>query len=70
VAASYVAEWDGASWSALGGGMNDTVRALSVYDDGGGPALFAGGNFTIAGGSQAALYADRLATFLAGVPKM
>ena len=30
--------------------MNDDVRALTVFDDGTGPALYAGGTFTIAGG--------------------
>jgi len=29
-------------------GMSDTVRALAVYDDGNGPALYAGGDFTVA----------------------
>jgi len=50
--ANYVAKWDGASWSALGSGMNNEVYSLAVYDDGmgGGPALYAGGHFTIAGG--------------------
>ncbi len=49
VAASRIARWDGASWSALGSGMNDDVRALAVYDN----ALFAGGGFTQAGGVAA-----------------
>ena len=41
------------AWSALGTGMSqsgDTVRALAVFDDGGGTALYAGGIFTSAGG--------------------
>jgi hypothetical protein len=33
--------------------MNGYVSALCVFDDGGGPALYAGGHFTIAGGSAA-----------------
>jgi hypothetical protein len=45
-----IAKWDGASWSALGSGMTGPVKALEVYDDGSGPALYAGGNFPIAGG--------------------
>jgi hypothetical protein len=50
VAASNIAKWDGSSWSALGGGVSGSlpysrVYALTVYDDGGGPALYAGGNF-------------------------
>lgn len=47
VAASQVARWDGTAWSPLAGGpgfSNDT-RALAVYDDGSGPALYAGGRF-------------------------
>ncbi len=49
-AANHVAGWNGASWSALGAGVDDAVTALTVYDDGDGPALFAGGFFTQAGG--------------------
>lgn len=42
-------------WSAVGlglaPGVNDTVRALAVYQEGGSPpALFVGGDFTTAGG--------------------
>ena len=37
-------------FSALGGGMDSYVGALTVFDDGGGPALYAGGDFTTAGG--------------------
>jgi hypothetical protein len=37
--------------------MNLTVRSLTVFDDGGGPALYAGGQFTTAGG----LAANRIA---------
>src|SRR5437762_664649 len=29
-AASFIAKWDGSSWSALGLGMNDAVLALAV----------------------------------------
>jgi hypothetical protein len=50
VPANLIAKWDGSSWAALGSGMNCCgVGALAVYDDGGGPALFAGGAFTNAG---------------------
>lgn len=50
-----VARWDGASWSALGAGVSELVHALAVHDDGqgAGPALFAGGRFTAAGGAAA-----------------
>src|SRR5262249_42832082 len=47
--ANCVARWDGTSWSALGQGMNSTVRALAVFDDGSGPALYAAGSFTQTG---------------------
>ena len=53
MAASRVARWNGSSWSALGTGANDTVVALTVFDDGGGSALYAGGYFTTAGGVAA-----------------
>ncbi len=39
----YIAKWDGAAWSGLGSGTGSPVRALAVFDDGGGPALYAGG---------------------------
>jgi hypothetical protein len=49
-----VARWDGTAWSALstpsGTGVNGSVSALAVFDDGSGPALYAGGLFTTAGG--------------------
>ena len=48
-AASYVAQWDGSSWSPLGAGMNNYVQALAVS----GTNLYAGGNFTNAGGNAA-----------------
>ena len=56
VAANYVAKWDGSSWAPLGSGVSGTsssVSALTVFDDGGGPALYAGGRFTSAGGVAA-----------------
>jgi hypothetical protein len=57
-----IAKWNGSSWSALGGGVRTStnggnVLALAVYDDGSGPALFVGGNFTIAGGTNASAIA-------------
>jgi hypothetical protein len=52
VEANRIAKWDGTTWSPLGSGMSGgIVRALTVFDDGGGPALYAGGSFTIAGGT-------------------
>src|SRR5437868_364302 len=29
--ASHIAAWDGATWTRLGPGLNDTVLALAVY---------------------------------------
>jgi hypothetical protein len=48
-----VAKWDGTAWSSVGGvGFNGAVNALGVHDDGSGPKLFAGGEFTnVAGGA-------------------
>ncbi len=54
-----VARWDGASWSEVGGGVaggpttKPGVYALTVFDDGSGPALYAGGTFGSAGGVAA-----------------
>jgi hypothetical protein len=50
--ANYIAQWNGTSWSAMGTGMNGEVDALTVYYGGGGKGnvLYAGGNFTTAGG--------------------
>ncbi len=54
VNAARIARWDGAAWSPLGSGMDDTVAALASFDDDGpGPrprALYAAGAFTTAGG--------------------
>ncbi|MGA2247495.1 MAG: hypothetical protein ABSH48_21125 [Verrucomicrobiota bacterium] len=45
-AASYIAQWNGSNWSALGSGVNGEVNALAVT----GSTLYAGGGFTAAGG--------------------
>jgi hypothetical protein len=52
---NYIARWNGRAWSSVGGGMNDFVQgsALVAFDDGTGPALYAGGSFTEAGGVEA-----------------
>ena len=48
--ANHIAKWNGSSWSALGSGMNELrVYALAVS----GSDLYAGGDFTTAGGSAA-----------------
>ncbi len=54
-----IAKWDGTTWSSLGSGMGGggtygpVVRALAVYNDGNGRALYAGGQFTTAGSVSA-----------------
>ncbi|MBI1853230.1 MAG: hypothetical protein HYR85_23070, partial [Planctomycetes bacterium] len=56
VPARNIARWNGTSWSPLGSGMSGGtvdggphVLALAVFDDGSGPALYAGGYFFNAG---------------------
>ena len=58
--AKRIARWDGSAWSALGQGMGSEVgfpspevHALAIYDDGDGPRLYSGGNFTQAGHAPA-----------------
>ena len=51
--AFFIAQWDGRSWSEVGGGMNEPVWSLKSFDDGNGPAVFAGGTFLAAGGVPA-----------------
>ena len=46
----YIARWDGASWSALGGAaLTQAVYAMVVFDDGNGPDLYVTGSFEWAG---------------------
>lgn len=54
ISANRIAKWDGDSWSSLGNvGLNNTARALRVFDDGFGAALYVAGDFTEAGGLAA-----------------
>ncbi len=41
----YLAQWDGSSWSAIGGGLNNWVYALTVWNG----DLYVGGVFTTVG---------------------
>jgi hypothetical protein len=54
VTVNGIARWDGSQWSALSGpagtGVIGSVNALAVFDDGTGPALYAGGQIGTAGG--------------------
>jgi trimeric autotransporter adhesin len=49
--ANGIARWDGQQWNALGNGLGPATtinlggRSMAVFDDGSGPALFAGGHF-------------------------
>ena len=47
--ANSIAAWDGTAWSRVGTGFDWDVYALTVFDDGSGPALYAGGTFLHAG---------------------
>lgn len=44
--AARIARWDGAQFLPLGPGLNGSVEAIATWDDGNGPALYAGGQFT------------------------
>ena len=48
----FMVKFDGVAWTDVGGGTSFEVRALQVHDDGSGPALYAGGSFTAAGGAS------------------
>src|SRR4029453_8196205 len=52
IPAANIARWNGTTWSALGSGVEaaGAVRSLAAFDDGTGPALYAGGHFSTAGG--------------------
>jgi hypothetical protein len=59
VAADRVARWNGASWSPVGAGVGPlgnrqghSVRCMATFDDGAGPALYVGGEFTNSAGTQ------------------
>jgi hypothetical protein len=55
LAVADIARWDGEQWHDVGGGTNNTIWDLRVFDagDGNGEALYAVGLFTEAGGQPA-----------------
>lgn len=57
VEARYFAKWDGEEWSDAGSNFDSHVYSMTVYDDGTGPALYAGGLFNWNGG----VWAERIA---------
>jgi hypothetical protein len=64
VPAAGIARWNGSAWEALDGGVSyfttpssPLVSALAVHDDGSGPRLFVGGQFTAAGDAPASYLA-------------
>ncbi len=71
-----LAKWNGAAWIMMGsgitrGGQAGGVSSMVVFDDGTGPALFAGGNFDHVGGVPAICVAKWNGTnwsALSGVP--
>jgi hypothetical protein len=56
ISSQSIARWRGGAWSALGLGVGQSgsvVRSMTVYDDGGGPALYVMGKFFEASGTPA-----------------
>ncbi|HZW08927.1 MAG TPA: GC-type dockerin domain-anchored protein [Phycisphaerales bacterium] len=44
-----IVRWDGSDWAQVGDGFDGPVNALTVFDDGSGPALYAAGAFAHSG---------------------
>lgn len=61
ITASRVARYDGRSWYPLGNGLNSTVTALAVYNDGTGPAVYAAGFFSASGAGAGSIPLSRVA---------
>ncbi|GIW73796.1 MAG: hypothetical protein KatS3mg103_0318 [Phycisphaerales bacterium] len=57
--AGGVAQWDGSQWSPVGTGgpLVGTIFGLAIFDDGSGPALYAGGRFNTIDGQPISLLA-------------
>lgn len=53
---NYIAKWDGATWSGVGGGIDgfsvNSIEDMLVYDDGSGEKLYVAGAFLTAGGAS------------------
>jgi hypothetical protein len=62
VPANGFAAWDGQQWRPTDEGLNNTVRAITSFDDGNGAAIYVGGNFTKVG----ALSVSRVARHVNG----
>ncbi len=56
VPGSRIVRWNGSSWQALGTGLNNTVYAITISGSGLYRSVYAGGNFTNAGGIDSADY--------------
>ncbi|MFO1009944.1 MAG: hypothetical protein U1F29_07770 [Planctomycetota bacterium] len=55
VPTSGIARWDGAAWSALGPGLNNSALAIEAFDSGTGLQVHAAGAFTATQGGGTAL---------------
>jgi hypothetical protein len=49
--ANHIAKWNGSTWTAMGpgNGLRGEAHVLAVFDDGSGPALYAGQDFNLPG---------------------
>lgn len=45
-----IARWQNGEWHSMGIGLNATPRAIIEFDDGAGPAIYVGGDFTVVNG--------------------
>jgi len=54
----WIGRWNGSTWSPLAEGLDSIAEALCVFDDGSGPALYAGGTFHQAGGAPPELFSS------------
>jgi hypothetical protein len=48
-----IAKWDGSTWNVIGDTSSGNPNALTVFDDGSGPLLYAAGSFSHIGGIAA-----------------